>query len=150
MSSYRPGENSVTTGSTAEYGRIASVDAQFFRVVAVEPVIGRTFTPKEIGPGAPALVLISHSYWHNRLADDARVLERTIRVGNTSRSIIGVMPPGFQFPSQTDVWLPQTTRSTSRTGHNLFAVGRLTRDVPLERSRFARCSAPIAVASSGS
>jgi len=135
MSSYRPGENSVTTGPTAEYGRIASVDAQFFRVVAVEPIIGRTFTPEEIGPGAPAHVLISHSYWQSRLGGDTRVLERTIRVGNNSRSIIGVLPAGFQFPSQTDVWLPQTTRSTSRTGHNLFAIGRLKRDVPLEQGQ---------------
>jgi predicted permease len=135
MSSYRPGENSVTTGTTAEYGRIASVDAQFFRVFAVEPIIGRTFTPQETGPGAPAQVLISHSYWQNRLGGDARVLARTIRVGNDSRSIIGVLPAGFQFPSQTDVWLPQTTRSTSRTGHNFFAVGRLKPNVSLEQGQ---------------
>jgi putative ABC transport system permease protein len=135
MSSYRPGENSVTTGATAEYGRIASVDAQFFRVFAVEPIIGRTFTPEEVGPGAPAHVLISHSYWQHRLGGDARVLERIIRVGNDSRSIIGVLPAGFQFPGQTDVWLPQTTRSTSRTGHNFFAVGRLKPDISIEQGR---------------
>ena len=48
MSSYRPGESSVTTGAAAEYGRIALVDAQFFRVFAVQPAIGRTFRPDEI------------------------------------------------------------------------------------------------------
>jgi putative ABC transport system permease protein len=135
MSSYRPGENSVTIGPTAEYGRIASVDAQFFRVFAVEPIIGRTFRPEEVDPEAPPHVLISHSYWQNRLGGDARVLERTIRVGNSSRSIIGVLPAGFQFPGQTDVWLPQTTRSTSRTGHNFFAVGRLKPNVSLEQGQ---------------
>jgi predicted permease len=135
MSSYRPGENSVTTSATAEYGRIASVDAQFFRVLGVGPIIGRTFTPDETGPEAPPHVLISHSYWQNRLGGDARVLERTIRVGNSSRSIIGVLPAGFQFPAQTDVWLPQTTRSTSRTGHNFFAVGRLKPDVSIKQAR---------------
>ena len=135
MSSYRPGENSVTTGPAAEYGRVASVDAQFFRVFAVEPIIGRTFRPDEVGPGAPAQVLISHSYWQSRLGGDTRVLDRTIRVGNTSRSIIGVLPAGFQFPGQTDVWLPQTTPSTSRTGHNLFAVGRLKPDASLEQGQ---------------
>jgi putative ABC transport system permease protein len=135
MSSYRPGESSVTTGTTAEYGRTASVDAQFFRVFAVEPIIGRTFTPEENGPDAPAHVLISHAFWRNRLGGDARVLERTIRVANAPRSIIGVLPAGFQFPIQTDVWLPQTTRSTSRTGHNLFAVGRLKPNVSLEQAQ---------------
>ncbi|MGH9201289.1 MAG: FtsX-like permease family protein, partial [Vicinamibacterales bacterium] len=59
MSSYRPGENSVTTGDTAEYGRIASVDGHFFRVFAVEPIIGRMLTPEEIGPDAPPEVPVS-------------------------------------------------------------------------------------------
>lgn len=135
MSTYRPGENSVTTGDTAEYGRIAGVDGQFFRVFALPPIIGRTFTPEEIGPDAPPHVVISYSYWQNHFGGDPRVLEQTIRVGNRSRSIIGVMPAGFQFPSRTDVWLPQTTRSTSRTGHNFFAVGRLKPGVSLEQGR---------------
>jgi putative ABC transport system permease protein len=135
MSSYRPGENSVTTGTTAEYGRIASVDAQFFRVFAIEAILGRTFTAEEVGPGAPAVALVSHSYWQTRLGADPRVLERTIRVGNASRSIIGVLPAGFEFPGQTDVWLPQTTQSTSRTGHNFFAVGRLKPDVSLAQAQ---------------
>jgi MacB-like periplasmic core domain len=135
MSSYRPGETSVTTGGVAEYGRVASVDAQFFRVFGIEPMIGRTFTPGEVGPDGPLLALISHSCWQTHLGADARMLERTIRVSNTARSIIGVMPPGFQFPDRTDVWLPQTTRSTSRTGHNLFAVARLKPEVSLERAQ---------------
>jgi predicted permease len=135
MSSYRPGENSVTTGAAAEYGRFASVDAQFFRVFGVEPVIGRTFRPDEVHPDAPPNVLISHAYWQNRLGGDARVLERTIRVGNRARSIIGVLPPGFRFPAETDVWLPQATSSTSRTGHSFFAVGRLKPGVSVEQGQ---------------
>ncbi len=135
MSSYRPGENSVTSGAMAEYGRITSVDAQFFRVFAVQAMIGRTFGPDDVGADAPAHVVISHSYWQNRLGGDPRILERTIRVANTARSIIGVMPPGFRFPDQTDLWAPQTTRSTSRTSHNLFAVGRLKPDLSLEQGQ---------------
>lgn len=57
------------------------------------------------------------------------------RVGNAARTIIGVMPPEFQFPGQTDVWLPETTRATNRTGHNFFAVGRLKPDVSLEQGQ---------------
>jgi putative ABC transport system permease protein len=135
MSSYRPGETSVTLTASAEYVRTASVDAQFFRVFAVQPIIGRTFRPDEVGPGAPPQVLISYSYWQNRLGGDPRVLERTIRVANVSRPIIGVLPPGFRFPGETDVWGPQTTSSTSRTGHNFFAVGRLKPAVPIEQGQ---------------
>ena len=135
MATYRPGENSVTTGDTAEYGRIASVDGQFFRVFAVEPATGRTFLPNEIGPDAPRYVVISHAYWQGHLGGDPQVLQRTIRVGSAARSIIGVMPAGFGFPGQTDVWLPQTTRSTSRTGHNLFAVGRIKPGISLDQAQ---------------
>jgi len=135
MSSYRPGENSVTTDDNAEYGRIAGVDGQFFRVFGRQPIIGRTFTPEEIGPDAPPNVLISYAYWQSHFGCDPRVLERTILVGNTARTIVGVMPAGFHFPGRTDVWLPQTTRSTSRTGHNLFAVGRLKPNISLEQGR---------------
>jgi predicted permease len=134
MSSYRPSENSVTTGASAEYGRIAGVDAQFFRVFGVQPITGRTFRPDEVGPNAPPQALISHSYWQNRLGGDPRVLDRTIRVGTRSRSIIGVLPPGFRFPGETDVWLPQTTDSSSRTSHSFFAVGRLKPGVSLEQA----------------
>jgi putative ABC transport system permease protein len=135
MASYRPGESSVTTGAAAEYGRTASVDAQFFQVFGVQPIIGRTFRADEVHPNAPPIVVISHSYWQNRLGGDPRVLERTIRVANVARSIVGVLPPGFRFPGETDVWGPQTTSSTSRTGHNLFAVGRLKPGVSLEQGR---------------
>ena len=135
MSSYRPGETSVSAGSAAEYVRTASVDSHFFKVFAIEPIIGRTFRPEEIGPDGPPYIVISHSYWQSRLGGDPRVLGQTIRIGDRSRTIIGVLPAGFQFPFQTDVWGPQTTRSTSRTGHNLFAVGRLKAGISLEQAQ---------------
>jgi putative ABC transport system permease protein len=135
MSSYRPGETSVTSTGNAEYGRTASVDAQFFRVFGVQPILGRTFRLDEVHPNALPNALISYAYWQSRLGGDPRVLGRTIRVGNTARSIIGVLPPGFRFPEEADVWLPQTTNSTSRTGHNFFAVGRLKPGVSLEQGQ---------------
>jgi putative ABC transport system permease protein len=135
MATYRAGETPVSPETTAEYGRTASVDAQFFRVFGVNPILGRTFTPDETSPGTGRVAIISYAYWRSRFGGDPRVLERTIRVGTTPRSIVGVMPQGFQFPGETDVWNPQTTSSTSRTGHNLFAVARLKQDVTLERAR---------------
>jgi predicted permease len=134
VATYRGGEYPVTPGDTAEFARVASVDAQFFRVFAVEPVIGRTFTPEEIEPGSRA-VLISHVYWQGRLGGDPRVLERTIRVGNDPWPIVGVLPPGFQFPRGVDLWTPEQTRSTSRTSHNLFAVGRLKPEVSVQQAQ---------------
>ena len=136
MATYRGGtEAPISSGSTAEYTRAATVDSDFFRVLGVQPMLGRTFTPEETVPGTGSVVIISYSYWQSRFGGDARVLERTIRAGLTPRSIVGVMPPGFGFPNETDVWGPQTTSSTSRTGHNFMAVARLKPDVSLDRAR---------------
>jgi putative ABC transport system permease protein len=136
MATYRGGEAPVSPGETAEYGQHASVDGQFFRVFAVEPVIGRTFSPEEQVPGSdrPA-ALISHAYWQSRFGGDPGILQRTIRVGTTARAIVGVLPPGFHFPGRTDVWSNQTTREAGRTRHIFFAIGRLKPDVALERAQ---------------
>jgi hypothetical protein len=102
MATYRTGETPVSPETTAEYARTASVDAQFFRVFGVNPILGRTFTAEETSPGIGRVAIISYAYWQSRFGGDPRVLERTIRVGTTPRSIVGVMPQGFQFPGDTD------------------------------------------------
>src|SRR5687768_9160580 len=82
IATYRGGEMPVTPGDTAEYGQHANVDGQFFRVFAVEPVIGRTFSPEEQLPGSDqAAALISHAYWQSRFGGDPAILQRTIRLG---------------------------------------------------------------------
>src|SRR6185436_2480063 len=103
MATYRGGESPVSPGDTAEYGRRASVDAPFFRVFGVEPIMGRTFTPEETTPANnQRTAVISHGYWQTRFGGDPGILQRTLRVGNGSAAIVGVMPPGFQFPDRTD------------------------------------------------
>lgn len=131
---YSGGEYPVASGPAAEYARIARVDAPFFRVFAVDPIIGRSFTAEEADRGSRAL-LVSHAYWQGQLGRDADVLERTVRVGDDQWRIIGVLPPGFRFPNRTDIWIPRETSSTSRMRHNVFAVGRLEPRAPLERAQ---------------
>ena len=63
------------------------------------------------------------------------MLDRTVRVGDDQWRIVGVLPTGFRFPGQTDLWIPRATLSTSRTRHNVFAVGRLEPGVSLEQSQ---------------
>lgn len=108
MSSYRSGEFPMTTGTTAEYGLGATVDAQFFRTFDVKPIIGRTFAPEEMIPdNEHPVALISHAYWQARFGGDVGILHRTVRVGSLPRTIVGVMPPGFHYPGKADLWLPR-------------------------------------------
>ena len=58
-----------------------------------------------------------------------------MRIGGDPWPIVGVLPPGFQFPRLTDLWVPERTESTSRRGHSYFAVGRLRPSVTLEQAR---------------
>ena len=132
MATYRGGEAPVTPGDTAEFARHANVDVQLFRVFGVTATIGRTFGPEDLIPGtSQPVALISHAYWQSRYASDQAILQRTIRVGSGLRQIVGVMPPGFQFPNRTDVWTPQTNRTASRTSHSFLAVARLKPGISL-------------------
>ena len=134
LATYRGGEYPVTPDRVAEYARAAVVDADFFRVFGVDPILGRTFTADETLPGSRA-VLVSHDYWQRRLDADPDVLGQTVRLGSDPWPIVGMLPLGFQFPRMTDLWVPERTESTSRSAHSYFALGRLKPSVTLEHAR---------------
>ncbi len=98
---------------------------------------GARSSRKTSPPSTGQLVaLISHGYWQTRFGADPGILKRTMRVGNSLRAIVGVMPPGFQFPNQTDVWTPQPeTRTANRTSHSFLGVARLKPGVSLEAAQ---------------
>jgi len=75
MAAYLSAETPVSADGSAEYARMATVDAHFFRVFGVNPLPGRTFTPEESAPGTPRVVVISHEYWQSRFGGDPRILE---------------------------------------------------------------------------
>ncbi len=137
MSYYASRESAVLLDSTAEYAHVALVGPEFFGVFAVEPVAGRLFTPAERQPGGSGALLISYSYWSTRLGGDAGVLGRQVRIGSRPFSIVGVLPPGFHFPSQTDLWFPNTRPVTNedRSSDNYLAVGRLKPGVSVARAQ---------------
>jgi predicted permease len=139
MAYYTSFEASVVTGPEAEYARAARVSPAFFQVFAVEPVIGRLFIPDELKLGAGA-VLISYFYWQTHYGGQTNVLEQSIRGLGKPMPIVGVLPPGFRFPDQTDLWYPVNTlrrepTADFRGGQNYFCIGRLKRGVSLQRAQ---------------
>jgi len=138
MAFYYNWEAPVLAGPAAEYGRIAKVSPEFFRVFAVAPIGGRFFTADEMKPRNDGALLISYAYWQSHFGGDPRVLGRTIRIYNTVRPIVGVLPPGFGFPDKTDLWYPDTDDSEvfhDRDANNHFAVGRLKTSVSMEKAQ---------------
>jgi len=137
MAYYTARESPVMPGVTAEYAHAARVSAEFFRVFAIEPVLGRFFTANEMQPGDSGAVLISYAYWQSHFAGDPGALGRTIRIYGRPLQIVGVLPPAFRFPDQTDLWYPAINREPPepRGGQNYLAIARLKPGVSLEQAQ---------------
>jgi putative ABC transport system permease protein len=133
MAYYYSREKAVIRGSTAEYARVTSVSPQFFRVFAVDPLVGRSFKVEEMKPGAGGAAMISHTFWQSQFGGDPRALGQTVLCPEP-RPIVGVLPAGFRFPNNTDIWVSEA-ESGSRGGRSVLAVGRLKAGVPLERAQ---------------
>jgi putative ABC transport system permease protein len=136
MAYYSSRETATMQGSRAEYARVASVSAEFFSVFAIEPAVGRFFTAEERKPGSGGAVMISYAYWQSHFGGNPRALGQTVLVSG-SRSIVGVLPRGFRFPDETDLWIPKISdaKAEPRGGQNYLAIARLKTGVSLEQAQ---------------
>lgn len=110
-----------------------------FRMLGVEALYGRTFTPEEGIRGGGSVVLLSHALWQQRFGGDPEVVSRTLTLEETPYTIVGVLPPEFDFPSpNVAFWLPrqfgEEDRSVRRS-HQWRVIGRLRRDATRERAQ---------------
>jgi predicted permease len=139
ISGYGVEDVSETSGDLPERVRRAFVTPRLLEVWGVAPALGRGFSEEEHRFGGPAAALVSDRYWRSRLGSTPDVVSRSVRIGNASVPIVGVMLPSFRFPDRdVDVWFPspvdapyaQSRHSTWYTG-----VGRLRPGVTLEQAR---------------
>ena len=98
--------NLITPGARAEAVRIAEMTASGFRIARVPPLFGRYFNDEDERASAPPVVIIGYTVWQNRFGGERNVVGRTLRLGATEHTIIGVMPRGFAFPINNRVWTP--------------------------------------------
>jgi predicted permease len=96
-----------TGGPEPERIPTARVTASLFPTLDILPVLGRGFTPDDDRPDAQPVVILSDGLWNRAFGADPRVLGRVVQLDGVSREVIGVMPPGFAFPSyDTALWIP--------------------------------------------
>jgi putative ABC transport system permease protein len=128
LAEYSVGLETVIAGSEASRTMVASVSRDFLRVMAVRPAFGREFAPEEQKPDAPPAALISHVYWKQSFGGTEDLASIRMRINGQPVSIIGVLPAGFRFPENTDIWVPREIfeRYPSRTAHNWHVLGRLS------------------------
>jgi predicted permease len=106
-------------------------------LLRVRPTIGRFFTEDEGTIGGAMTVILGNDVWRNRFSADPQVIGRTIRVNGSPAEIVGVMPRGFKFPNNEDLWLPlriDRLKTTRTDGMRLQVIGRLKPGVTRARA----------------
>jgi putative ABC transport system permease protein len=116
---------------------VAAVTPEFLTVFGVEPMMGRDLLATDDKKGAEPVALVSYGYWRQSLGSAQDLSRAHLKMNNAVYSVIGVLPPGFRFPEDTDVWFAADAEgeNPSRTSHNYDGVGRLKDGVSVEQAR---------------
>jgi predicted permease len=117
-----------------------AVTHELFELLGVSPIQGRGFTAEEDLEGHDNTVIISYGLWQRRFAGDANVVGRKVNINAQDLTIVGIMPKGFNFPQQTDLWAtfgftPQQMSMQQRGSRFLNVLGRLKPGVTLEEAQ---------------
>ncbi|MGD8897522.1 MAG: ABC transporter permease [Acidobacteriota bacterium] len=128
---WRPGVV-VSGGEEPERATSSIVSGSLFETLGVRPALGRSFRSQEEVAGGPSAVVISHGFWQRRFGGDVGALGATVHVDGVPTEVVGVMPEGFEYPGDVDLWLPMQRNSGAASGrgnNNFFMIGRLAEGV---------------------
>ncbi len=148
MGTYRGWSANLTGGDTPERIQGFLVTANLLDVIGVPPALGRAFAPDEDQPGKSPVAIISYDLWQRRFGGDPAILGKSITLNSLNRTIVGVFPQGFTYPTGADVIAPLTITAemaSNRQFHTYLVVGRLkpSVSVPQAQSDLANISARL-------
>jgi predicted permease len=123
--------NSVSGGSQPTRTMVGSVTPQFLRVFRVQPIVGRDFVAGDAKKGAAPVAIVSYGFWKQYLGSSFDLAQLHVKIDKDIFAVIGVLPPGFQFPADTEVIVPadRDGENPSRSSHNFDAVARLRKGI---------------------
>jgi predicted permease len=116
---------------------VGNVTTEFFDALGVPPAIGRTFEPNDGQEGGERTVVISDQLWRTRFDSDSRIVGKSATIDGMHRTIIGVMPPAFDFPSRATAWTPLVIRIQGGNSLLFPVLGRLKPGITVEQARAA-------------
>lgn len=117
--------------------QVMPVSREFFRVFAVRPEVGRVFTDEEFAGDGASVAVVSDRFWRANLGAITALGAHPLRLFGGDFTVVGVTPPGFDFPAGADVWVPNPlapARIGARSSHNYLAVGRLRDGMTIEQA----------------
>lgn len=139
IAAFYSGTVNLSDGSRPERYEGGFMSANSFDVLGEQPMMGRSFTQDEGQPGAKDVVILGYQIWQQRYNADPNIVGKTVRANGAPSEVIGVMPEGFKFPLDQDVWLPLRidTSEATRNGDTLTleAFARLNDGVTQEQAQ---------------
>jgi putative ABC transport system permease protein len=133
-----PHNMNLSAGGRPENVLALPTAANFFSLLGVEPLLGRTWIAGEDQPGKDGVVVLSYGLWQSRFAGDPHAVGQSIELNARKYTIVGVMPASFRFPWTSQMWIPQLMDSKSlgqRGSHWANAIGRMKAGVTLKEAR---------------
>jgi putative ABC transport system permease protein len=114
----------------------ASVSAGFFDTLGVPPALGRSFLTGEDRPGAEPVVMLSHALWQRRFGGDPDIVGKRLTVDDRQVTVVGVMPPRFDYPGGIALWTILPLDGQTNRNHHFYAVvARLNPGVSIEKAQ---------------
>src|SRR5689334_17376147 len=110
----------------------------FFEALGTSPYLGRWFLPEEYQPGAAPAIIVSYKWWQSHFGGDRGLVGRKLILDNQATTVVGVMPPEFEYPPGRDIWGPRPRRDNDMQNRGrtfIFTVGRLKPGRTSEQAR---------------
>ena len=126
--------NVIAEDGSVESVQVAEITPSGFRLARVPPLLGRSLLDGDAAPDAADVIAIGFDVWRSRFASAPDVVGRTLRLGRTVHTVVGVMPDGFAFPVNHRYWAPLKADPSAYKrgeGPSIFIAGRLARGFDL-------------------
>jgi putative ABC transport system permease protein len=127
----------LATGDETERVRAAAVSPEFFPLFRVQPLSGRTFQPADVQAEGNAVTVISYALWQRRFGGSPDVVNSKITLSGESNTIVGIMPAGFNYPDDTELWTlyPLDVKGEARDNRYLNVLSRLKPGVSIAQAQ---------------
>lgn len=117
----------------------ARITFDYLQTLEVDPLHGRPISAEDDRPNAPPVALIGHGLWQRQFGGDLAALGQTLQLNDRAPTIIGIMPPGFDLPVGTELWVPlaanfEAASLAAKDAHDYHVIARLRDGVDLEQA----------------
>ncbi len=135
LAAYTPAFFTLTGEGEAERMRGAIVSHEFLPTLGIEPMHGRSFLPEEDTPNNNLVTLLSYGLWQRKFGGAPDIIGKSLQLSGRAFTVIGIMPLGFNFPSDAEIWTPIGVDPAQINSYYLRTLGRLKPGVSIEAAK---------------